>query len=831
MEKRLSPVLAAVVIGPLLVACGSDAGDSGPHSVDLVSDQTRVHVELSPFSIEIERADGTPVLSTLTDSGDDPYGGPAATVDDAIYSAQSLPGWDGYVAQEGAWRHATRASVTGHSDQSVTLALSGHDVHMTLVLSVDGPRVRFGLETTEPELNKTTVAFASATDEHFFGMGERFATVDHRGWQLYSYAEEGALGKGEGTPPSAQNPYPSGPSMTYFPVPFFLSSHGYGVYLDTTYRTEVNFAAERDDAWRFAVNAGHFDAVVYVEKDPLATLDDYTADTGRPVVPPPWDFGLSRRSNASDMVDGVPEWQAMRDHDIACTSIDDSTHFLPALSQTGRESELKAWTQTLHGAGYKAVAYNNPYVAEDNPNAAADYAYGKDHGFFVKGPDGEPTLTQFISGKLLTVAAVDLTNPDAVKWYQSLLKRTLDSGYDGWMHDFGEYTPRDAVFFNGKRGDEMHDAYPVLSAKAAHDLMEQERHGDYLFFVRSGYAGTQQYAPMVWEGDAEATFDETLGLPSAVRAGVNLSMTGVPYWGSDMTGFKCITSFPNDKEVFLRWVEVGAVSPFMHEENACSNPVGAKKTKWHLWDDQETIDTYAKYARLHTRLQPYFMALAEIAHTTGRPLTLHPYLLFPDSEQAWAVQDAYFIGPALYTWPVVHRGKTDKSGWLPPGRYVDFDDLTVYEGGKSVTIPAPLDKLPLLLVADQILPLLDPSIDTLAPATDPTVVTPDDVADRLDVRVALSPGGHATFTLADGTQLDAERLATDAGNPQNLASVAADQIADCSACFVAGPAGGVDRLQVNSSYAAGSDVTEGDVRLTVKGGAMRRVRWDVLRLP
>ena len=62
--------------------------------------------------------------------------------------------------------------------------------------------------------------------------------------------------------------------------------------------------------------------------------------------------------------------------------------------------------------------------------------------------------------------------------------------------------------------------------------------------------------------DAEATFDETLGLPSAVRAGLNESMSGVPYWGSDMTGFKCITTAPNDKEVFERWVEVGALSRY-----------------------------------------------------------------------------------------------------------------------------------------------------------------------------------------------------------------------------------------------------------------------------
>jgi alpha-glucosidase (family GH31 glycosyl hydrolase) len=290
-------------------------------------------------------------------------------------------------------------------------------------------------------------------------------------------------------------------------------------------------------------------------------------------------FGPRRRVNVGAMALGVEEWRAMRQRHIPVTGIDDAVHFLPALSQLGREAELQAWTTTLHEHGYKVMAYNNPYVAESDPNAAADYEYGLDHGLFLAGPTGEPTLTQFLSGKLLTLATIDLTNPAAVGWFQDLLRRTLALGYDGWMHDFGEYVPRDAVAFDGRRGDELHNAFPVLSAKAAHDLLEHDRPGDYLFFVRSGGSGTQRYVPAVWGGDAEATFDETLGLPSAVRGGVNLAMSGVPYWGSDMTGFKCLTTAPHDKEVFLRWVELGAASPIMMEQDACANPL-QPQTKW-----------------------------------------------------------------------------------------------------------------------------------------------------------------------------------------------------------------------------------------------------------
>ncbi|WP_437999739.1 TIM-barrel domain-containing protein [Sorangium sp. So ce185] len=835
MRSPLPPPLALIAL--LLPACSSTA-PPGPEDrlLRFESPDAAVEINTAPFALRILDAEGNTVLETAKGAGDGAYGGPAATIDEAVHRTGFLPGWDEFTPIEGPWRRAAHATVRAERSDGATIELARDGLFLTLDVSLDGPRVRLALDASEAEgqaepgaLNKTSLSFALRQDEHFYGLGERFATVDHRGQSLYAWAEEGGLGQGEDAPAGPGNPYPNGPSMTYFPVPFFLSSQGYGVYLDTTFRSEVHLGSEASDTWRMAVDAPSFAATIYVRSEPLAAIADYTEDTGRPPVPAPWVFGPRRRVNRGSMIDGVDEYLLMRQRDIPITGIDDALHFLPALSHLGVEDEVAQWTSDLHAAGYKVMAYNNPYIAENAPNAEADYTYAKDHGFLVKGPDGEPSLTTFISGQLLTVAAVDLTNPDAVAWYKDLLRRTLDLGYDGWMHDFGEYTAHDAVFHDGRRGDEVHNEFPVLSARAAHELLEEERPGDYLFFVRSGYSGTQALVPAVWGGDAEATFDETQGLPSAVRGGLNLSMSGVPYWGSDVTGFKCITSAPNDKEVFLRWVQLGAASPIMMEQDACSNPV-TKKTKWKLWNDQETQDVYAKYARLHTRLLPYFMTLAEEAANSGKPLSMHPFLLHPRDPAAWSVDDAYYLGPALYVAPVVRRGETSRKAWLPPAaQYVDLDDLTAYPGGSEQVIPAPLEKLPLLLVSEQILPLLDPSIDTLAPAADPSVVTLEQVSDRLDVLVALPPGGRARLTLADGTTLEASRGA-EQGNPGALEEASAATIEACASCFLATSEGGVERLRATSKLAESSEIALEDVTLTAKGGPARRVRWDVLRL-
>ena len=410
------------------------------------------------------------------------------------------------------------------------------------------------------------------------------------------------------------------------------------------------------------------------------------------------------------------------------------------------------------------------------------------------------------------------------------MRRSLDLGYDGWMHDFGEYIDRKWVFADGRRGDQMHNLYPVLSARVTWELMQRERPDDFLFFVRSGYTGTQQYTPAVWGSDPEATFDPVQGLPAQLRGGLNLGLSGVPYWGSDISGFKCITSDPRDKDVYLRWGQLGAVSPIMMEQNACSNPLG-NRDKWSLWSDEETWTVYGAAARLHTRLQPYFLVLARRAHTSGEPLMQHPFLRFPGEPEAWQTDDAFFLGPALYAAPVVERGATVREVWLPPGRYVDWDDYTVHEGGARVVVPAPLDKLPLFLVAGEMVPLWDENIDTLAPATEASVVTVDDVRDRLDVVATLAPGDHVTMVLEDGTRLEARRHALDGGNPAGLSAAGASEMTHCALCYRASAPGDVERLQLNSDASAAATLRLGDVEASHIARRARRVRWDLLRLP
>ncbi|MDB4997457.1 MAG: Alpha-xylosidase, partial [Myxococcaceae bacterium] len=240
MRLRVTPLLFAFSAVVANAACGDDNGPT-PHVV-IHGGPASVNVTLEPFTIVIYDANGAEVLRTLGGGGPDAYGGPGATRDIGVDNVKVIPGWDGFVVQDGNWSHPSAATLVSRDDTSASFALAGDSGSMVVDISVAGAKVsiKTAVHDGAPVWNKTTLGFKLRPDEHFFGLGERFASVDHRGISMYSWAEEGALGAGEDAPRSDTNPYPNGPSMTYFPVPFFISSAGYAMHLATTYRTETH---------------------------------------------------------------------------------------------------------------------------------------------------------------------------------------------------------------------------------------------------------------------------------------------------------------------------------------------------------------------------------------------------------------------------------------------------------------------------------------------------------------------------------------------------------------------------------------------------------------
>ena len=831
----------------LAAACGGDddgppPGSDLPATWTLTADGITVEITRSPYGVRVVDGDGTEVLSSIGPPRGDGWAGVAWTTGEIAWRTGGITkGHYTFIPQLDPWREGWLVVEATERADGIELVLRENgrgEARLVVDHAIAASRLRVEARLEDAEAPRAvSAAFATPPDEAFLGFGERFNRTDQRGVSVFAWAEEGGVGTGEGDPIGPGNPAPNGEAMTYYPVPFFVSSRGYGFWLDSTWHNTFDLATDHDDAWRVWHIGPSLAYEVYVpipgdERPwPYHLVDLFTERTGRPMLPAPWIFGPRRRIGRNDTALGVPEIQAMRDQDLAITAVDDAVHFLPEGSHVGREDELSAWVAEAAALGYRVNGYYNSLLADtpDNP-IRAEVDRGIENGWFLLDQNGEPDVVELISGEFLPVLQVDFTSNEATAWYQSLFEWALELGYSGWMYDFGEYVQPKSVASNGMTGEELHNLYPVLYDRAVHEHMEAGPHaGDWLAFARSGYTGSSQWVPVVWSGDPAASFEDSDGLPSMVRAAINIGISGAPHWGGDIGGFHCAAdgAAAGDGELLTRWIQQGSMTSVMMDQSACvfATDMGEKAT---LWTAPEALEAWRVYGRLHTRLFPYFWALAHEASATGAPVVRHVFFEHPDRTDLAGVDDAHYLGPAILVAPVVERGARDKSVTLPEGRYVDWRDGTLHEGGREVTLAAPLESMPLLLREGYLVPLLDPTIDTLSAEDDPAIVGPADVADVYDVVGVLSPSsGEARFELADGGSLLASvdgAFAPPAGVPE--ASTETELAACTPGCWLREEVGsGVARVRITHG---GGTLDAGGLHVASDTG--RRARWDLYLL-
>ena len=570
------------------------------------------------------------------------------------------------------------------------------------------------------------LAIPSATDEHFFGMGEQFGGVDQRGRRVGVLVQDGMT--------------TIRPKGGYAPAPFFVSTRGYGVYLAGSRPSRFALdAAPETTRWR--IDSQSTSLQVYLLDGPLPAdvLARYADLTGHPPMPPPWTLGVWKTAiGGQERV--LAEAHRLRAAHIPISVIwsYDATDEAVKLGwpypnfariPPGPYPDLPGFTAALHREGYQALGY----LAPEFTRSRQGFAYPASHGYFVRG-----------SGHIYLL---DLTNPAALAWWEGSERQILTRlGFDGWLLDLGDRLPPAARFANGQGAAEMANRYPLLLAQAAKDVVRAVK-PDALFVMRSGFSGVQGLQPAVWAGDQRANWSATQGLPAAISAGLSWGISGEPFWGSDIGGY-LDGGLPQaqQEELWMRWLEFGAFSPIMRDQ------LGNKGfDAIYLWSNARTQAAFRAYAQLHQALFPYLYAAARAAHLTGMPIIRHLFLAYPHDPYVYGLDDEYLLGPDLLVAPVIVHGATSKRVYLPGGTWIDYWSGGQYNGGRMVTVPAPLDRIPIFVRGGALLPTLADPGDTLAPATDPAVRRAGD-----DLALRLYPGGGEQITLADGTQLSAQ---------------------------------------------------------------------------
>lgn len=562
----------------------------------------------------------------------------------------------------------------------------------------------------------------------YYGGGERFSSLNHKG-QILPIA-------------SIDRPEDKG-SVSYKPVPFYMSTRGYAVWLDSAAPATFDFNATERERVLIRCRAARVRLVLLDGPEFAPLLAEFTRLTGRPRVPPAWSFAPWKSRNVHNNREEVlADAELTRKHDLpGSVIVIDSpwetgyNDFVLNERQFARPAEMFARLREL---GFYPCLWLTPFVNVENlvdmagieRGECRNFAEAARSGFLVRRPDGSPMIASWWKGR---GGLVDFTNPDAVKWWHAQIGQAQQWGLRALKCDDGEGNfVQDAVFFDGTSAAEMKNRYAALYLKAAQEYLDAQVGGDGVLLARCGFTGTQQQ-PFCWAGDNAATFSFENGLPSVVLAGENAALSGIPFWGHDIAGYQGTQT----KEIFARWTQFGAFSPLM-QVHMTSN-LGP-------WDfDAETLAIYRKFAKLHTALFPYIFDAALEAARSGMPIIRPMVLAFPGDAAAALERYQYMFGPDLLVAPMIQPGE-HRAVYLPRSgdsvasalEWVDFWSGKGHAGGKTIEVHAPLDRMPLFVRAGAVICMLPEDIDTLIPRSVEMAASVRTVDDRRIV--AIWPG-------------------------------------------------------------------------------------------
>ncbi|GIH24481.1 alpha-xylosidase [Acrocarpospora phusangensis] len=596
----------------------------------------------------------------------------------------------------------------------------------------------------------TTVAyhetFLAPADEVFCGFGESFTPLDKRGqrplmWNFDAFGAES--------------------QRAYKNVPFYLSSRGYGIVVDSGMPVEFDVCQSTHSDVQIVVPDDLIDYYVLAGPGPeqvLARLDGLTC---KPELPPKWAFGawISSGFFRDSQERVLARARTIRTKGIPC----DVLHLDTFWQADGHWSELR-WDPVafpdpagmlaeLAEQGFRVCLWMNPYISHLSPA----FAEAADAGYFLKNRDGEVYVADVWHGSYPASGIVDFTNPDAAAWFRGLLKRLLEQGVEVFKTDFAEGVPADSVAFNGMTGVELHNVYTLLFNDLVADVT-REVAGHGMVWARSSYLGGQRHAAQ-WSGDVDATYP---AMGSTIRGGLSHGLSGIPFWSHDAGGF---TGTPTP-DLYIRWSQFGALSPLVRFHGTTS------REPWEFppHAEQGAIDAL----RLRYRLMPYIYSAAVTAAETGAPMMRALCVDYPDDPVAWRSDLQYLFGRDLLVAPMISADGV-RSVYLPAGSWVDYWTGEILAGGRHLTVAPQLDRIPLYVRYGALIPTATPG-DTVADDPDITLVVyglPEGVS-RTEIR---DLDGTTAVTAA----VDGDRLVVSADGPKRISHV---ELVGASAEFV-----------------------------------------------
>ena len=540
-------------------------------------------------------------------------------------------------------------------------------------------------------------------DEEFYGFGEKFNAFGKRGKTITVWQRD------------AQS---TNSDVSYKGMPYFMSSTGYSILMNTFTRTHFNMGATSGVSYTMETEDPYLDYYMFCNRDPKGLLQDYTALSGRSAMIPRWAFGfwMSRmsymcRAELEEVVDQmlafgmsvdvihIDAWQPNFEDSFVPSGTDDLLVF-----DQKRFPDPQGMIDSLREKGIRLSLWMFPYVQAMDPEGRISYQFRTlaEKGWLVKGPDGNPRTFSPGEGDVDSwkVAALDFTNPGLVNYMKSRIKRLMKMGVGVMKTDFSEELPEDSVFFDGTTGLESHNKYPLLYAKTIYEASKEakEEMGEKaLLWGRSGYAGSQNY-PANWAGDSSASRNN---LHCILTGGLNMGISGVSFWGFDIGGFyNCDYSgtrvIPEDEE-YIRSVQMGLMSPLSRSHG--------QSTPREPWIYSETAQkAFLKINKLRYRMLPYLYSTGWETVRDGIPMMRAMLLEYPNDPTTRNLSTQYMLGGNLLVAPVFDQPRHHI--YLPEGSWIDLSTQDRLSGGRWICYPKDIDVIPLFLRENSMMPML-----------------------------------------------------------------------------------------------------------------------------
>ena len=512
-----------------------------------------------------------------------------------------------------------------------------------------------------------------SVNEHIYGLGEQFGPLVKNGQRVVIRNEDGGTST----------------DQAYKNIPFFLSSRGYGVFVNHPETVEFEVGSDAVNKTGFCVRGERLDFFMIGGAEPKEALMRYTDLTGKPGLPAPWTFGLwlstsfttdYDEATVNSFVDG------MRQRGIPLSVFHFDCFWMRAFRwcdftfDPDMFPDPKGMLSRLKEKGLKICLWINPYIAQ----ASSLFDEGMKKGYFVRRRDGGVWQWDMWQPGM---ALVDFTNPDAVRWYQDKLRALIDVGADCFKTDFGERIPTDCVYFDGSDPEKMHNYYTYLYNKAVWEVLSEAK-GEPVLFARSATAGGQKF-PVHWGGDCWSNYES---MEQSLRGGLSLTSSGFGFWSHDIGGFEQKST----ADVYKRWLAFGLLSTHSRLHGS-----GSYRVPWSY--DDEAVDVARFFTRLKAKLMPYLWRCALYTHETGVPMMRSMPLEFPDDHACDYLSGQYMLGDSLLVAPVMSEDGVAEF-YLPEGVWTDVLTGKEVQGGRRIRAAYDYMSIPLYARPGSVVP-------------------------------------------------------------------------------------------------------------------------------